>query len=53
MFLHSMNFSIGNDNELLRETVNKFAQNEIAPIADQIDKDLSKSIQISVVHLVY
>ena len=39
MFLHSMNFSIGNDNELLRETVNKFAQNEIAPIADQIDKD--------------
>lgn len=39
MFLHSMNFSIGKDNELLRETVNKFAQNEIAPIANQIDKD--------------
>ena len=33
-----MNFSIGNDNEVLRDTVYKFAQKEIAPIADQIDK---------------
>ena len=38
MFFHSMNFSIGNDNEVLRDTVYKFAQKEIAPIADQIDK---------------
>ena len=26
MFFHSMNFSIGEDNEALRETVFKFAQ---------------------------
>ena len=41
MFFHSMNFSIGNDNEVLRDTVYKFAQKEIAPIADQIDKENS------------
>ena len=41
MFYHSMNFSIGNDNEVLRDTVYKFAQKEIAPIADQIDKENS------------
>ena len=38
MFFHSMNFSIGEDNEALRETVFKFAQKEIAPIADKLDK---------------
>ena len=36
-----MNFSIGKDNEVLRDTVYKFAQNEIAPIANQIDKENS------------
>jgi isovaleryl-CoA dehydrogenase len=36
-----MNFSIGNDNEVLRDTVYKFAQKEIAPIANQIDKENS------------
>ena len=41
MFFHSMNFSIGKDNEVLRDTVYKFAQKEIAPIADQIDKENS------------
>ena len=41
MFFHSMNFSIGEDNEALRETVYKFAQKEIAPIADKIDKENS------------
>ena len=41
MFFHSMNFSIGNDNKVLRDTVYKFAQKEIAPIADQIDKENS------------
>ena len=41
MFFHSMNFSIGKNNEVLRDTVYKFAQNEIAPIANQIDKENS------------
>ena len=41
MFFHSMNFSIGKVNEVLRDTVYKFAQNEIAPIANQIDKENS------------
>ena len=39
MFYHSMNFSIGKDNEILRETIHKFAQKEIAPLAEQIDKN--------------
>ena len=39
MFFHSMKFSIGKDNEILRESIYKFAQKEIAPIADQIDKE--------------
>ena len=39
MFYHSMNFSIGKDNEALRDTIYKFAQKEIAPIADKIDKE--------------
>ena len=41
MFFYSINFSIGKDNEVLRDTVYKFAQNEIAPIANQIDKENS------------
>ena len=41
MFFHSMNFSIGEDNEALRETVFRFAQKEIAPLADKIDKENS------------
>ena len=39
MFFHSMNFSIGKDNEILKEAIFKFAQKEIAPLANQIDKD--------------
>jgi len=39
MFYHSMNFSIGKDNEILRETIHKFAQKEIAPLAEKIDKN--------------
>ena len=31
MFFHSMNFSIGKDNEILKESIFKFAQKEIAP----------------------
>ena len=41
MFFHSMNFSIGKDNEILKESIFKFAQKEIAPLADHIDKDNS------------
>lgn len=41
MFFHSMNFSIGKDNEILKESIFKFAQKEIAPLADEIDKNNS------------
>ena len=41
MFFHSMNFSIGKDNEILKEAIFKFAQKEIAPLADEIDKNNS------------
>ena len=34
-----MNFSIGKENEILKDTIYKFAQKEIAPLADQIDKN--------------
>jgi isovaleryl-CoA dehydrogenase len=36
-----MNFSIGKDNEILKESIFKFAQKEIAPLADEIDKNNS------------
>ena len=35
----SLNFDLGEDINALREMVQQFAQNEIAPIAQQIDKD--------------
>jgi len=35
-----MNFSIGKDNEILRETIHKFAQKEIAPLADKLIKTI-------------
>ena len=41
MFFHSMNFSIGKDNEILKESIFKFAKKEIAPLADEIDKNNS------------
>ena len=41
MFFHSMNFSIGKDNEILKESIFKFAQKEIAPLADEIYKNNS------------
>ena len=46
MFFHSMNFSIGKDNEILKESIFKFAQKEIAPLADEIDKNNSFPIQL-------
>ncbi|BFM04982.1 isovaleryl-CoA dehydrogenase [Halioxenophilus aromaticivorans] len=39
MMLSSLNFNLGGDLDLLRTSVNKFAQAEIAPIAEQIDRD--------------
>jgi len=35
----SLNFGLGETNDMLRETVNAFAQSEIAPRAEQIDLD--------------
>ena len=46
MFFHSMNFSIGKDNEILKESIFKFAQKEIAPLADEIDKNNSFPTQL-------
>ena len=46
MFFHSMNFSIGKDNEILKESIFKFAQKEIAPLADEIDKNNSFPSQL-------
>ena len=39
VFFISMNFSIGEDNEALKDTIHKFSQKEIAPIADKVDKE--------------
>ena len=39
MFFHSMNFSIGKDNETLKDTIYKFSQKEIAPLAYKVDKE--------------
>jgi isovaleryl-CoA dehydrogenase len=41
-----MNFSIGKDNEILKESIFKFAQKEIAPLADEIDKNNSFPTQL-------
>jgi len=38
MFDAVMNFNLGEDIDALRETVRKFAQDEIAPKSDEIDK---------------
>ena len=46
MFFHSMNFSIGKDNEILKESIFKFTQKEIAPLADEIDKNNSFPTQL-------
>ena len=35
------NLSLNEEVDLLRETVRTFAEKELAPIADQIDRDLS------------
>ncbi len=39
MFNASMNFALGEEVELLRETVHRWAQDRVAPMAAQIDKD--------------
>ena len=38
MFTTGMNFGLGDDIEQLRETVHRFAQDKIAPLAGQIDE---------------
>ncbi|MEM7237340.1 MAG: acyl-CoA dehydrogenase family protein, partial [Pseudomonadota bacterium] len=38
MFHASINFSLGEEIEALRDTVHRFAQDRIAPIADEIDR---------------
>ena len=39
MFTASMNFAHGEEIDALRDTVHRFAQEKIAPIADQIDRE--------------
>ncbi len=39
MFNSSMHFALGDEIEALREMTHRFAQEEIAPLADQIDRD--------------
>lgn len=41
MFHASMNFALGEDIEALREAVHRFAQDRIAPLADQTDRENS------------
>jgi len=38
MYTHTLNFALGEDIELLREMVRRFAQAKIAPIAAEIDR---------------
>ncbi len=38
MYMHSMNFGLGDEIEQLRETVHRFAQERIAPRAAEIDR---------------
>ncbi|MEM8794522.1 MAG: isovaleryl-CoA dehydrogenase [Pseudomonadota bacterium] len=38
MFMHSMNFALGEEIEALRDMVHRFAQDEIAPKAGEIDR---------------
>ena len=33
-----MDFSLSMDQEILRETVRKFAENEIGPVAEELDE---------------
>ena len=41
MFNSSMNFALGEEIDALREMVHRFAQDEIAPVAEQTDRDNS------------
>ncbi|MBC6441757.1 MAG: isovaleryl-CoA dehydrogenase [Rhodobacteraceae bacterium] len=38
MFTHSMNFACGEDIETLRDTVHRWAQDRVAPLAGEIDR---------------
>ena len=39
MFTASMKFSLGEEIDALRETVNRFARDEVAPLAEEIDRE--------------
>jgi alkylation response protein AidB-like acyl-CoA dehydrogenase len=43
-----MDFDISDDHRLLRDTVREFAQAEIAPVAEQLDRD--KAFPYEIVH---
>src|SRR3954465_14928514 len=42
-----MNFELSNDHELLRRTVRDFAANEVAPVAEELDR--TKSIPYDII----
>jgi short-chain 2-methylacyl-CoA dehydrogenase len=44
---HEMNFELSDDHELLRRTVRDFAENEVAPVAEELDR--TKSIPYDVI----
>ena len=39
MYMNSMSFCLGADVDALRETVQRFSQTEIAPLAEATDRD--------------
>ena len=39
MFTASMKFALGEEIDALRETVNRFARDEVAPLADEVDRE--------------
>ncbi|MXY65676.1 MAG: isovaleryl-CoA dehydrogenase [Gammaproteobacteria bacterium] len=39
MFTASMKFALGEEIDALRETVNRFARDEVAPLAEQVDRE--------------
>lgn len=46
MFQGGLNFALGEDIDALRETVQRFATDRIAPLADQTDRDNAFPMQL-------
>ncbi|MEM7440703.1 MAG: isovaleryl-CoA dehydrogenase [Pseudomonadota bacterium] len=46
MFTHSMNFACGEDIEALRNMVHRWAQDRVAPMADEIDRSNSFPMEL-------